>query len=226
MLEKQLILTVDDDMDILRTNKKFLEARGYVVHKAECAGVALKQLEKHKYSCILLDVMLPDMDGFELCRAIRRLSDAPVLFVSCLDGEEEKINGLMSGGDDYIVKPYSLKELAARIHAQVRRTECKNLFVDRESQMIMSNGRAISFSEKEFLLFMHFFTNPDVIFSPDALYLALWGKNNNDMTNTIAVYIRRVREKLVGFEKHIGEIETIRGEGYCFRSKASQLMHH
>lgn len=114
------LLAVDDEPDILRTNKKYLESRGYRGDTAVCAMEGLERLKQNSYDCILLDVLLPDLNGFELCKAVRTLTSAPILFLSCMDDEEDKIRGLMSGGDDYITKPYSLKELAARIYAQVR----------------------------------------------------------------------------------------------------------
>lgn len=115
------LLAVDDEPDILRTNRRYLEARGYQVDTAVCASEALELLRNQHYDCILLDVLLPDMDGFALCEAVRSVTTAPILFLSCMDNEEDKIKGLMAGGEDYITKPYSLKELAARVYAQVRR---------------------------------------------------------------------------------------------------------
>ena len=107
------ILAVDDEPDILRTNRRYLEAQGYQVDTAACASEALEHLKNQNYDAILLDVLLPDRNGFALCEAIRALTSAPILFLSCMDEEEDKIEGLMAGGDDYITKPYSLKELAA-----------------------------------------------------------------------------------------------------------------
>lgn len=115
------LLAVDDEQDILRTNRRYLEARGYKVDSAACGSEALELLRKQTYDCILLDVLLPDMNGFALCEDVRRLTSAPILFLSCMDDEEDKIKGLMVGGDDYMTKPYSLKELAARVYVQVRR---------------------------------------------------------------------------------------------------------
>ena len=114
------ILAVDDEPDILLTNRRYLEAQGYQVDTAACASEALEHLKNQNYDAILLDVLLPDRNGFALCEAIRALTSAPILFLSCMDEEEDKIEGLMAGGDDYITKPYSLKELAARVYAQVR----------------------------------------------------------------------------------------------------------
>ena len=116
------LLAVDDEPDILRTNRKYLESRGYKVDTAICAMDGLELLRQRSYDCILLDVLLPDLNGFALCQAVRNITSAPILFLSCMDDEEDKIRGLMAGGDDYITKPYSLKELAARVYAQVRRS--------------------------------------------------------------------------------------------------------
>lgn len=210
-----LLLTVDDDPDILRTNKKYLENKGYAVHTAARAKEALLLLEQHHYVCILLDVMLPDMDGYELCQAIRQRSDAPILFVSCLDGEEDKVRGLMAGGEDYITKPYSLKELAARVHAQVRRFDRMDFSIDYEREMLVIGGRGITLTPREFGLFLHLYSRPDTVFSPEVLYRAQWNRPAADPSNTVAVYIRRLREKLARYE-WLGAIETVRGEGYRF----------
>lgn len=138
------ILIVDDDPDILRTNKRFLTPRGYEVDTADTPSEALCLLEENHYACILLDVMLPGMDGYELCEAVRSLTDAPVIFVSCLDSEDDKIKGLISGGDDYMTKPYSLKELATRIFAQIRRASMGSFFLDESSTTVYCQGRGIS----------------------------------------------------------------------------------
>ena len=164
------LLAVDDETDILRTNRKYLEARGYQVDSAVCASEALELLRKQKYDCILLDVLLPDMNGFELCEAVRAITSAPILFLSCMDDEEDKIRGLMAGGEDFITKPYSLKELAARVYAQVRRSTIKRVAVDRENQLLRIDDRIIPLAQKEFELFLFLLGNPGRILSASELY--------------------------------------------------------
>lgn len=154
------LLAVDDEPDIQRTNKKYLESRGYRVDTAACASEALELLHDNSYDCILLDVLLPDLSGFELCAAVRALTSAPILFLSCMDDEGNKVEGLMAGGDDYITKPYSLKELAARVYAQLRRNAMKGFSIDHSQQILTVNGRAILLAQKEFDLFLYLLGNP------------------------------------------------------------------
>lgn len=145
------LLAVDDEPDILRTNRRYLEARGYQVDSAVCAQDALDLLKKQSYDCILLDVLLPDMNGFALCEAVRALTFAPILFLSCMDDEEDKIKGLMAGGDDYITKPYSLKELAARVYAQVRRSAMKGFAIDHQNQILRIDNRIIPLDKRNLI---------------------------------------------------------------------------
>ena len=142
------ILAVDDEPDILRTNRRYLEAQGYQVDTAACASEALEHLKNQNYDAILLDVLLPDRNGFALCEAIRALTSAPILFLSCMDEEEDKIEGLMAGGDDYITKPYSLKELAARVYAQVRRISMKRFAIDHSNQLLLVDDPIIPLPQK------------------------------------------------------------------------------
>lgn len=114
------LLAVDDEPEIQRTNRRYLEARGYRIDTAACGKEALALLKRYNYDGILLDVMLPDVNGFVLCKTVRELTSAPILFLSCMDDEESRIRGRMAGGDDYITKPCSLKDLEARVYAQIR----------------------------------------------------------------------------------------------------------
>ena len=193
------LLAVDDETDILRTNRKYLEARGYQVDSAVCASEALELLRKQKYDCILLDVLLPDMNGFELCEAVRAITSAPILFLSCMDDEEDKIRGLMAGGEDYIT--------------------IKRVAVDRENQLLRIDDRIIPLAQKEFELFLFLLGNPGRILSASELYQEVWRTGKPDNANTVAVHMTRLRHKLEEAEPVIGRIETVRGEGYRFLPK-------
>ena len=164
------LLAVDDEPDILRTNRRYLEARGYQVDTAVCAADALKRLGRQGYACILLDVLLPDMNGYKLCEAVRSLTSAPILFLSCMDDEADKIKGLMAGGDDYITKPYSLKELAARVYAQIRRNSMKGFVINHQNQLLQIDNRIIPLAQKEFELFLFLLGNSGRILSAAELY--------------------------------------------------------
>lgn len=209
------LLAVDDEPDIQRTNRKYLEARGYQVDTAFCASDALDKLKQQSYDCILLDVLLPDMNGYALCEAIRALTCAPILFLSCMDDEADKIQGLMAGGDDYITKPYSLKELAARVYVQVRRSAMKGFDIDHQNQLLRAGNRIIPLAQKEFDLFLFLMGNPGRILSAAELYREVWRTEKPDTANSVAVYIARLRHKLEETQS-VGRIETVRGEGYRY----------
>lgn len=214
------LLAVDDEPDILRTNRRYLEVRGYQVDTAVCAAEALELLKKQSYDCILLDILLPDMNGFALCEAVRSLTSAPILFLSCMDDEEDKIKGLMAGGEDYITKPYSLKELAARVYAQVRRNAMKRFTIDHQNQILRIDNRIIPLAQKEFELFLFLFGNSGRILPAAELYQEIWHTGRPDSANTVAVHIKRLRHKLEDTDTIIGRIETVRGEGYRFVLKS------
>lgn len=214
------LLAVDDEPDILRTNRKYLEARGYKVDTATSAGAALDLLRQNRYDCILLDVLLPDLNGFELCKAVRDLTFAPILFLSCMDDEEDKVSGLMAGGDDYITKPYSLKELAARVYAQVRRSAMKGFTIDHNQQSLTVDSHVIPLAQKEFELFLYLLGNSGRVLSSEELYREVWKNGKPDTANSVAVYIARLRHKLEDVGNRVGFIETVRGEGYEFHPKA------
>lgn len=214
------LLAVDDEPDILRTNRRYLEARGYRVDTTVCAAEALELLKNQKYDAILLDVLLPDRNGFELCEAVRSLTSAPILFLSCMDEEEDKIKGLMAGGDDYITKPYSLKELAARVYAQVRRGSMKRFAIDHQNRLLQIDNQIIPLSQKEFELFLYLMDHSGQILPAAELYQEVWRTGKPDSANTVAVHITRLRHKLEDAGAVIGRIETVRGEGYRFIPKS------
>lgn len=224
MENRYSLLAVDDDADILRTNKIYLEARGYQVDTAENGVDALTLLRENQYDCVLLDVLLPDLNGFALCRKVRTLTSAPILFLSCMDDEEDKIKGLMAGGDDYITKPYSMKELAARVHAQVRRSSMKGFAIDHKGRGISVEGRYLPLAQKEFDLLLYLLANPNRVLPAPELYENVWQTGRQDTANTVAVHIGRLRRKLEEYENGPGRIETVRGEGYRWISKRKETL--
>ena len=165
-------------------------------------------------------MLLPDRNGFELCEAVRSLTSAPILFLSCMDEEEDKIKGLMAGGDDYITKPYSLKELAARVYAQVRRGSMKRFAIDHQNRLLQIDNQIIPLSQKEFELFLYLMDHSGQILPAAELYQEVWRTGKPDSANTVAVHITRLRHKLEDAGAVIGRIETVRGEGYRFIPKS------
>jgi len=213
------ILLIDDCSEILAANVSHLTAEGFDVTTAETGMAAIVRLSEAQYDCIVLDIMLPDIDGFALCKAIRTVTDTPVIYLTCKDDPDDKVKGLMNGGDDYLTKPYSLKELTARIHVLLRHGPRKErhisfgkVHIDKENRMVQTPEKNVFLSQKEFDLFMLLFENPERVFSKEELFKALWS-NSMDI-GTVAVHISKLRRKLGFAEPHIGTIENNYKSGY------------
>lgn len=205
------ILLIDDDHEILELNNRYLSSKGYTVYMADSKQSALSCIRELPVDCIVLDVLMPDALGFDLCKEIRTFSNIPIIFLSCKDHEEDKVTGIMSGGDDYITKPFSMRELEARIYAQMRNR--RKVLFDKENKVIFYNTKSIKLSKTEFDLFLLLYNNSDRVLSSEELYRLL-KSGEKDESNSIAVYIRRLRSKLQVFGDSFGTIETERGEGY------------
>ena len=213
------ILLIDDCPDILAANVSHLTMEGFNVTTANTGMAAIVRLNEAQFNCIVLDIMLPDIDGFALCKAIRTITNTPVIFLTCKDDPDDKVKGLMNGGDDYLTKPYSLKELAARIHVLLRHAQHNSrhlsfgkVYIDKENRMVQTPEKNVFLSQKEFDLFMLLFENPEQVFSKEALFKALW-PNSTDI-GTVAVHISKLRRKLGFAEQHIGTIENNYKSGY------------
>ncbi len=211
------ILLIDDNEEILTANRSYLTGQGFSVTCADTGIKALSCLNKSSYDCIVLDVLLPDLDGFSICKAARTITNTPILFLSCLEEADDKVKGLTSGGDDYMTKPYSLKELAARINAMLRRSggyEFKrgDFYIDADNKIIHAIGRNILLSEKEFNLFMLFYENPGKVFSKSEILDRIW--NGNTDNGVVAVTVLKLRRKIEFAEAVIGSIENSYGTGY------------
>lgn len=226
------ILVVDDEMDILDMLKQYLSMQGYLVYTAESGKMALKLLEKEP-DLILLDVNMPDMDGIELCKHIRRFIQVPVLFLTARVEEEDRVHGLLAGGDDYITKPFSLRELGARITAHLRRElrrgkkekiACTEGFVIQysERKVFYSGGsetgeepkpQEIRFTRTEFDIIEILSMNSGQIFDKESIYEKLWGYGKEGDSSIITEHVRRIRSK---FKEHDSKelIETVWGVGY------------
>ena len=213
------ILLVDDNDEILAANREYLAAQGFSITCADTGIKAISCLNENQYDCVVLDILLPDLDGFTICEAARTITDTPILFLSCLDETDSKVKGLMSGADDYMAKPYSLKELSARIHTLLRRSERKEkpreeFYIDRENKIIHQSGKNVLLSAKEFNLFMLFYENPNTVFSKQDILQEIWFGNAE--IGVVAVWVLKLRRKLEFAEDVIGRIENRYGAGYCF----------
>lgn len=224
------ILIIEDDENITCLEKDYLEAHGFEVF---CANDGLKGLEIAEavnIALVLLDVMLPSLNGLEVCKKIREFSNIPILLVSAKKDEFDKINGLGFGADDYITKPFSPSELVARVIAHLNRyerltnTEVKEnpviqigeLKIDKKSRRIYFFDTEITFTNKEFDLLATLAESPDKVFTKDELLSTVWNYDSMGDTSTVTVHINRVREKLFSVDNNMEFINTVWGKGYRF----------
>jgi DNA-binding response OmpR family regulator len=220
---KARILLVEDESDVLRVNEQYLLQRGYEVHCADTLRKARNLIWEYPPDLILLDVLLPDGSGFELCESIRKNSAAPVIFLTCMGHTEHIVNGLSLGGDDYIVKPYSFEVLEARIAAQLRRRgigsgllELPPLSVSLTSGSVRLSGEEIPLNRKEFQLLVYLMENRGQELSQAQIYRAVWESPPDTMGNTVKMTISRLRQKLRLEETGCFELSTTTSQGYMF----------
>ena len=211
------LLLVDDNEEILSVNESYLTRQGFRVTCADTGIKAIALLKDNRYDCIVLDILLPDLDGFSICKAARTITDTPILFLSCLDEADDKVKGLMAGGDDYMTKPCSLKELTARINAMLRRNGTKekahaDVSIDRDTKIINALGKSVLLSEREFNLFILFYENKEMSFSKKELLDKIW--YGNAEMSAVTSLILRLRRKIEFAGDIIGQITSEYGKGY------------
>ena len=221
------ILLVDDDEEVLTINIKYFRQLSYEVKAVTNAINALKILETYTPDCIIMDVMMPGMDGFEACKQLKEKYDIPVIFLTGKDQEDDKISGLMIGGDDYMVKPYSLRELDARIQVQIRRHQLSKqpassviefppLSIDTKVHKAYYQEEEIALSTKEYDFLYLLASSPNKVFTFEELGNALWGGYIDSDRKTIMVTASRLRKKLDAYPKLSNYIETVWSKGYTF----------
>lgn len=223
-MAKHKILIVDDDRDLSFITADTLESYGYEVMSAADPDEAFAILENVQFQLILLDINLPGMSGFEVCQELRRISKVPVIFASARTGEEDKIKGLDIGGDDYLEKPYSLKELLARIKALIRRTYGEDdqepcyhfgaVTVDVGRRKVTRKGQEIRLALKEFDVLAYLCGHQGNAVSKEQILRDVWGLLSETELATVAVHIRWLREKLEEDPAHPVYIRTVWGVGY------------
>lgn len=216
------ILIVEDDSALLEIMSDFFSGSQYHVTAVNTGLRAVEEVDHHVFDMILLDVNLPDMDGFEVCRYIRSSvkERTPVLFITARASEIDKLNGYASGGDDYITKPFSLLVMNAKIQAILNRTGKKeNIFkagaleINRENHILFNGHTSVQLAPKEYELLIFLAENEGRLYSRDALLTRLWGYDYEGSERVVDDHIRKLRKAL---GKHAGYIETVRKSGYRF----------
>lgn len=218
------ILIIDDDEDLSFIISEMLESYGYEVTCASDSARAFEMLGKNTYHLILLDINLPDTTGFELCKELRRISTVPVIFASARTSETDRITGFDIGGDDYLPKPYSMKELLSRVNALIRRTygfneEEKivmfgNVTVNITARTVTKNGEPVSLSLREFDLLAYLCEHKNTAVPKDKLLAEVWGAFSMVEPSTLTVHIRWLREKLEDEPAKPRFIKTVFKVGY------------
>jgi DNA-binding response OmpR family regulator len=225
------ILIIEDELSIAELERDYLEINGFKVDMESRGDIGLQRALDHPYDLIILDIMLPKVDGFEICRRIRSVQDTPILMVSAKKEDIDKIRGLGLGADDYIIKPFSPSELVARVKAHLNRYErlmgrretgneevrIRGLAIDKTSRRVTVNGLEVMFTTKEFDLLTYLAANPNRVFSKEQLFEQLWGMDSMGDIATVTVHIRKVREKVELDPSKPQYIETVWGAGYRFK---------
>jgi len=237
-MNKETILIVDDDNDIRKVLELYLCDAGYRVVEADHGYKVMDIFEQEKPDLIILDVMLPGLDGLEVCQMIRRRSDVPILFLSAKEDDVDKIVGLGVGGDDYISKPFSPSVLTAKVKAHLRRNRLLDktshskendsnrmpiisypgLLIDQESYSVKANGKDIHLSTKEYQILCLLAANPDRVYSFEQLFRMVWGESSFGDHRTVMVHISNLRKKIETDPASPEFITTVRGIGYKFNS--------
>lgn len=223
------ILIIDDDEDLSFIICEMLESYGYNVTCAESSEKAFELLESNTYHVILLDINLPDATGFEICEELRKNSTTPVIFASARTSETDRITGFDIGGDDYLPKPYSMKEMLSRVNALVRRTygfsqqesvvKFGNVTVNLNARTVTKNGEAVALSLREFDLLSYLCQHKNVAIEKEKLISEVWGAFSTVEPSTLTVHIRWLREKLEDNPASPQYIKTKHRVGYILEVK-------
>ena len=225
------ILIVEDEESIADLERDYLELSGFQVEVANDGETGLNKALKGEFDLIILDLMLPGVDGFEICREVRSQKNTPIIMVSAKKDDIDKIRGLGIGADDYITKPFSPNELVARVKAHLNRyirltrkridvneyIEYPGLKIDKSARRVFVNEEERFFTTKEFDLLTYLATHPNHVFSKDELFSAVWGMDSMGEIATVTVHIKKIRKKTENANVKSGYIETVWGSGYRFR---------
>jgi DNA-binding response OmpR family regulator len=223
------VLVVDDEVKILEVIKSFLESKGYAVYTAENGRQAFNIFEKETISLVILDLMLPDIPGEEICMSLRHKSRVPIIMLTAKAEEESVLRGLGIGADDYMKKPFSLKELSARIDTIIRRSSDDlvplytkssfhegNLEVDFESHSIKKNGKEVNLTPNEYKILSVLIKYPNKVFTREELIMTALGDEFEGYDRAVDTHIKNIRQKIESDSRNPVYVLTIRGVGYKF----------
>ena len=225
------ILIIEDEEAIADLEKDYLELSGFEVAIEHTGDEGLKKALKEDFDQVVLDLMLPGLDGFEVCKKIREKKDIPILMVSAKKDDIDKIHGLGLGADDYMTKPFSPSELVARVKAHKARydrlvntnqkshdiVEIRGIRIDKTARRVYVDGEEKNFTTKEFDLLTFLAENPNHVFTKEELFRAIWDMDSVGDIATVTVHIKKIREKIEGNSTKPQYIETIWGVGYRFK---------
>ena len=225
----QKVLGVEDDINIAELLRLYLQKDGFEVSHAADGGKAVEMAKEIQPDLVLLDIMLPVMDGWQVCRELRKTMKMPIIMLTAKGETEDKVSGLEMGADDYIVKPFEVKELLARVHAVLRRTgddgkpQSKKLTFDKlvinlDSYELIVDGKKIDTPPKELELLYHLAATPNRVYTRNQLLDEVWGFDYFGDSRTVDVHIKRLREKLEGVSDQ-WRLKTVWGVGYKFEVK-------
>ena len=225
------ILIVEDELSIAELKKDYLELSGFEVEIETTGDVGLDRAIKEEFDLFILDLMLPNVDGFEICRRVREMKNTPILLVSAKKDDIDKIRGLGLGADDYMTKPFSPSELVARVKAHLARyerligsnvqeneiIEIRGIKIDKTARRVYVNGEEKNFTTKEFDLLTFLAQNPNHVFTKEELFNKIWDMESIGDIATVTVHIKKIREKIEFDTAKPQYIETIWGVGYRFK---------
>lgn len=225
------ILIIEDEESIAELEKDYLELSGFCVEIENNGDDGLKRALEEKFDLLILDLMLPGVDGFEICKRVRKVKNTPILMVSAKKEDIDKIRGLGLGADDYITKPFSPSELVARVKAHLARyerligsgiqeneiIEIRGLKIDKTARRVYLNGEEKTFTTKEFDLLTFLAQNPNHVFTKEELFSRIWDMESLGDIATVTVHIKKIREKIEFNTSKPQYIETIWGVGYRFK---------
>jgi len=225
------ILIIEDDLSIAELERDYLVINGFECDIADNGIKGLEMAQKNDYALVILDIMLPGIDGFAICSKIRETKDIPVLLISAKKDEIDKIRAFGLGADDYMTKPFSPAELVARVKMHINRYDrltgrkdktskikVRGLEIDKDARKVTVSGVEKQFTAKEFDLLLFLAENPNRVFSREILFDRIWGMDSIGDVATVTVHIQRIREKIEADTQNPLYIETVWGAGYRFRS--------